>query len=117
MKLFGTLLTAIVFFPIIILADTKMEIYHLLGFVKKSTCKCEQNGILYSCKDAKGHILMKYKYFKKRGKIHSAEDFIRYSASKSELGGEKYRAHCSGKVINSSEWLLQELASYRKKHS
>ncbi len=116
MKLLEVLLTIIVFFSVNILADTKKEIDHLLDFVAKSTCKCERNGTLYSCREAKGHILMKYKYFKKRDKIHSTEDFIRYSASKSELSGRKYRAHCPGRVENSSDWLLRELASYRKKH-
>lgn len=115
MKSLRVLLTIMVFFSVAILADTKKEIDHLLGFVANSTCKFERNGVQYNCNDAKEHILKKYEYFKEKDKIHSAEDFIRYAATKSELSGRKYRAHCTDMTEDSSNWLLRELVSYRKK--
>ena len=116
MKRLGFVLTLFIVLTISVLADTKQEIDHLLKFVENSPCKCERNGTIYSCKEAKGHLLFKYEYYKKRDKIHTAEDFIRYAASKSEITGRKYRAHCGNKIENSSDWLKRELISYRKKN-
>ncbi len=87
----------------------------MLSFVANSTCKFERNGVQYHCSDVKGHILKKYEYFKEKDKIRSAEDFIRYAATKSELSRRKYRAHCTDMTEDSSKWLSRELVSYRKK--
>lgn len=75
----------------------------------------ERNVVQHNCSNAKEHILKKYEYFKEKDKIHSAEDFIRYAATKSELSGRKYRAHCTDMTEDSSKWLSRELVSYRKK--
>lgn len=115
MKLLGSLMAILLFFSINIFADTKMEIDHLLDFVAKTTCKYERNGTLHAGPEAKEHILKKYEYFNNKEKIHSAEDFILYSATKSELSGKRYRVQCSVVTEDSSDWLLRELADYRKK--
>ncbi|MEA3419988.1 MAG: DUF5329 domain-containing protein [Campylobacterota bacterium] len=98
-----------------LLADTQQEINHLLDFVGKTSCTYERNGSMHAGPDAKEHITKKYDYYKE--KIKTSEDFIRYSATKSELSGKKYQVHCPGKATQySSDWLLTELKAYRKAH-
>ncbi|MBU2713328.1 DUF5329 family protein [Zooshikella harenae] len=93
--------------------ETKQEIAHLLEFVQKTTCKYERNGEMHTGSEAVGHIQKKYNYF--QDKVKTTEDFIRYSATKSELSGKHYRIHCQDKPMqNSASWLLKELDSYRQ---
>ncbi len=90
------------------------EINHLLQYVEKTGCTYERNGTKYSGKEAAVHMQEKYMYFK--NKIHSTEDFIAYSATKSEMSGEPYKIHCPGQpVLNSRDWLLKELSRFRQK--
>ena len=97
------------------LASTEDEIAHLLGFVETTKCTYERNGTMHTGKDAVKHISQKYEHFK--DDIHSAEDFIKYSATKSTMSGKFYRIHCDGlQVVNSQDWLLTELANYRTTH-
>ncbi|MBU2708675.1 DUF5329 family protein [Zooshikella marina] len=92
---------------------TKNEIAHLLEFVQNTTCKYERNGEMHAGSEAVEHIQKKYDYF--QDKVKSTEDFIRYSATKSELSGKHYRIHCKGEAVqNSSSWLLKELNAYRQ---
>ena len=93
-------------------ASSQQEIDHLLEFVASSDCRYERNGTMHGGQEASDHIRMKYDYYKNR--VETAEEFIRYSATKSKLSGKKYRIHCPGtSVIDSSDWLLQELKKYR----
>ena len=97
------------------LASTEDEITHLLGFVETTACTYERNGTIHTGSDAVKHISQKYQHFK--DDIHSAEDFIKYSATKSTMSGKFYKIHCGGQpVINSQDWLLTELANYRTTH-
>jgi hypothetical protein len=90
------------------------EIDHLLQYVENTNCKYERNGTKYSGRDAAAHIKKKYAYFK--DKIDSTEDFIEYSAAKSEMSGKPYTIFCPGQpVINSRDWLLRELNRFRQK--
>lgn len=101
-------------FVINLLADTKSEIDHLLDFISTSKCQYIRNGTSYSAKEARDHIVKKYNYY--RDDIKTAEDFIRYSATKSELSGKRYKISCSDRELkNSNEWLLDELHRYRAK--
>ncbi len=93
--------------------DTLQEIDHLLDFVGKTNCQFERNGASHTGTEAKAHMSKKYAYYK--DKIHSAEDFIYYSATKSEITQIRYKTLCPGKTSqNSNEWLLGELKVYRK---
>lgn len=93
-------------------ADTQQEINHLLAFVASTTCQYERNGSVYDGTRAEQHIKKKYAYFK--DKINSAEDFIKYSATKSTMSGKLYKIHCGNMATqNSSDWLLDELKKYR----
>nr|WP_086939967.1 DUF5329 domain-containing protein [Thaumasiovibrio occultus] len=98
--------------PTIALASPQAEINHLLQFVETTSCQYERNGKMHTGTEALEHIEKKYDYF--ADDISTAEDFIRLSATKSELSGKLYRVHCDGvATISSQEWLLAELERYR----
>ncbi len=93
-------------------ASYKIEIDHLLNYVKNTKCLYERNGDRHSGVDAHKHISKKYEYFK--DDILSAEDFIRLSASQSTVSGKKYHIICPDKKrVESGKWLLKELHRYR----
>ena len=92
--------------------NQRHEVNYLIEFIKQAGCKLERNGTLYAGAEAIKHIQRKYDYY--RDDIKTTEDFIRYAASKSEMTGRPYLAHCgSEKAITGEEWLLQELQNYR----
>ena len=93
-------------------AGTTEEVASLLLFVEQSGCTFIRNGKQYDALNARGHIEKKYNYFK--DKITTAEDFIRYSATKSTMSGKPYRVVCNGVEMNSSDWLLAELDKMRE---
>jgi hypothetical protein len=93
-------------------ASYKIEINHLLNYVKNTKCLYERNGDLHSGVNAHKHISKKYEYFK--DDIYSAEDFIRLSATQSTVSGRKYHIICPDKKrVESGKWLLKELHRYR----
>ena len=93
-------------------ASYKIEIDHLLNYVKNTKCLYERNGDQHSGVDAHKHISKKYEYFK--DDIHSAEDLIRLSATQSTVSGRKYHIICPDKKrVESGKWLLKELNRYR----
>lgn len=111
-KAFLILLSAVSFNAI---ASTQDEINHLLNFVASTECKYERNGTLHNGAEAVEHINKKYEYFS--DEIKSAEDFIKYSATKSKMSGKYYKVHCGSKApIKSQDWLLEELDVYRAAH-
>ena len=107
------LILGLLFAAVPVTADTEAEINHLLGFVAATDCQYERNGNMYSGLEAREHIQRKYRYFEK--KVKTTEDFIRLSATKSTVSGKRYGIHCSGmKSVFASDWLLDELGSYRQ---
>lgn len=92
-------------------AGTTEEIASLLLFVEQSGCTFIRNGKHYDAPEARKHIEKKYNYFKDR--IHTAEEFIQYSATKSTMSGQPYRVVCNGVGMTSSDWLLAELDKVR----
>ena len=96
-----------------VLADTTQEIGHLLDYVAKTDCKYDRNGTVHDGPEARDHMNRKYQYYRK--KVKTAEDFIKYSATRSTISGKEYKIRCPGAdVTSSSEWLLDELRRYRK---
>jgi len=96
-----------------VIAATQDEINHLLTFVVSTECIYERNGTMHDGIEAVKHIKKKYVYFS--DDINSAEDFIKYSATKSKISGKYYKIHCRDKApIKSKDWLLAELELYRK---
>jgi hypothetical protein len=109
-KIFGILLFT---FSLNVVAATQDEINHLLSFVASTDCNYERNGTLHNGKEAVEHINKKYAYYE--DDIKSAEDFIKFSATKSRMSGKYYQIHCSNKSsVKSQDWLLAELMVYRK---
>ena len=93
-------------------ATTQDEINHLLDYAGSTHCSYERNGTMHSGEEAVIHIKNKYDYFS--DDIESAEDFIKYSATKSKISGKFYTIHCpDSKPVNSQDWLLAELRRYR----
>lgn len=93
-----------------------VEINHLIKYISDSGCTFIRNGNAYSSAEAVEHIKKKYAYFK--ADIDSAEKFIDLSATQSTLTGKKYTIKCPGKdVVESREWLLEELQALRSRAS
>ena len=88
------------------------EIDHLLQYVAASSCTFVRNGSEYSAEKAREHLADKYRFAASR--ISSAEDFIRYLATKSSLSGEEYHVKCGKIDALSGAWLTAELDRYRK---
>lgn len=92
----------------------KPEVDHLLDFVRQSDCLLIRNGSEHSGEKAVSHIQKKYDYF--REDISTAEDFIKYSATKSTMSGNYYTIRCPDKKeMRTQSWLLEELGKFRGK--
>ena len=94
-------------------ANTEIEIKHLIEYIENSKCTFIRNGKEYSTEEALTHIQNKYEYAKRW--IKSAEDFIKYTVTKSSMSGQPYTVWCNGQKILSAEWLTAELKRFRKK--
>lgn len=96
-----------------VLASAQDEITHLLNFVASTHCEYERNGSIHTGSEAVEHINKKYAYYS--DDIETAEDFIKYSATKSLISGRYYQVHCNDEdPIKSKDWLLNELTLYRQ---
>lgn len=92
----------------------KVEVAHLLQFVKDSACIVNRNGSEHDGASAAKHMKKKYKHFE--DDIQSTEDFIRLSATKSTMSGKYYQVKCPGKqTVKTQDWLLAELKTLRTK--
>jgi hypothetical protein len=103
----------LVFFPSPSRADMALEVAHLLDYIEASNCSFVRNGNLYDSRKAGAHIRRKYAHLKQWTK--SAEDFIRYAATKSSVSGRPYQVICEGSKTPTAEWLTEELARFREK--
>jgi len=93
-------------------AIQQAEIDHLLAFVGTSQCTFIRNGTGYPATEAREHLTSKFNYAK--GRIATAEEFIRHLATESSMSGEPYQVKCGGKVIPAGVWLADELQRFRK---
>lgn len=91
------------------------EIRHLLSYIEGCGCQFCRNGSWYKdTKVVRKHVELKYGYFMKKGQIRSTEDFIKWSASKSEMSGKPYLVKCGdGSPLFLAQWLSDELERYR----
>jgi hypothetical protein len=94
----------------------KQEISHLLGYIQGSRCEFYRNGTWYrDMQVARDHAEQKYNYFDKKGRCNSAEEFITWAVTKSEISGKAYMVRCgSAPSIPTSQWLTEELQRYRQ---
>jgi len=94
-------------------SEQRHEVEHLLNFVANTSCIINRNGSLHAGPDALSHIKKKYAYF--RDDISTTEEFIERSASKSTFSGDTYTVQCGdSKTTTTQQWLMTELAAYRK---
>ena len=93
-------------------AQAQREIDHLLEFVGTSSCTFVRNGEPHPAADAREHLASKYRFA--RGRISTADDFIRYLGTSSSSSGEPYKIICAGKEGPAGAWLSGELERYRK---
>ena len=95
-----------------VVSPAEVEIQHLLELMENSSCQFFRNGKVYTGAKASQHVRRKYDYFK--DKIKTAEDFVRYSATKSEWTGKVYTVRCAAKEPRPlSDWLLEALNRFR----
>ncbi|WP_087018176.1 DUF5329 family protein [Thaumasiovibrio subtropicus] len=94
-------------------ASLDKEIEYLYQYVAEATeCVFVRNGKSYTTLEAVEHMQVKQGYFSKR--IKSAEDFIKFSATKSTTSGKAYLIQCEGQeIVESADWLSSALMSYR----
>lgn len=94
----------------------RSEVDYLLKQVAESACQFNRNGSWYPGAEAVEHIRNKYEHF--RDRIHSTEEFIAFSATKSLMTGREYQVRCSGKEAMATEqWLRELLERYRGEKS
>lgn len=90
------------------------EIDALLKRLRTSGCSFQRNGTWYEAAKATEHLQTKRAYFDKKGKLSSAEDFIRLAATESSMSGKAYQVKCPDQPqVPSARWLLAELAKLR----
>lgn len=94
-------------------SKSKLEIDHLLTYIKNSEVVFIRNGKEYPVADGLKHIQKKFDHF--NDKIITSEDFIEKSATKSEISGSAYFVKLKdNSKIECSKWLLTELKKYRE---
>lgn len=93
----------------------RAEIDHLMNYMEKSGCRFYRNGAWYTDpKAVREHVTTKYHYFLGKGRINSTEDFIKWSATKSEMSGKPYLVKCGdGPEEPLGQWLTDELNRFR----
>lgn len=93
--------------------SVEQEINQLLNFVATSSCAFIRNGDTHQGAAASKHMQKKYRHF--AAEVETAEDFIRYSATKSLFSGKPYRVQCPGQEpALTANWLNAELARMRQ---
>ncbi len=91
-------------------------VQHLHAYVAHSDLTFIRNSKRYTAQEASEHMRKKSEHFK--DKIHTPEDFIRLSATRSMLSGKPYRViMAQGETVKTAEWLTAELATYRKNNT
>ncbi len=93
-------------------ARTRQEIDHLMGYIAAAQCRFIRNGKAYDAQTAREHIQRKDDHLHSR--IRTAEDFIRYAASRSSMSGEPYRIACGNQMVRCADWLHEELVRFRR---
>lgn len=92
--------------------DHLREINELIESIEQSNSVFIRNGEEYQAEEAAQHLRRKWENAGDR--ITSAEQFIRYVASKSSLSGEPYRIRDQNhRETLAKEWLEAELAKIR----
>lgn len=89
------------------------EIGQLMEALSRSGCQFQRNGSWYGAAEAHAHLQRKYDYLLKKGKVDTAEQFIRRAASASSMSGRAYRVRCQGREQDASAWFGAQLRILR----
>jgi hypothetical protein len=93
---------------------SQAEIEGLLSTLGSSECQFYRNGSWHNGGEAESHLRMKYEALRRRGSLHSTEEFIEGAATKSSLSGEPYAVKCSNEPPQpSAAWLGAKLKVLR----
>jgi hypothetical protein len=96
-------------------ASARQEIQHLIDFINRSSCHFNRNGSWYSANEAAAHLDKKYHSAMDKDRLHSAEDFIEYVATKSSMTNTPYKVQCQGQPeIHCAPWLTAQLMQMRQ---
>lgn len=94
--------------------NTAARVEALITHTRNSEVVFIRNGKEHSPEEAAEHLQKKYEHFRKKGKIKSPEDFIKHAGTQSLISGKPYKIRLpDGTEVNSSDWLLDRLASIR----
>ena len=97
---------------VLALAESE-KILKLLDSIERSNLIFIRNGVEYSSRKARKHLELKMS--KVGSRIHTAEQFIEYIASKSTWTGEPYYLKFKdGTIMKTADWLQQILAEMEK---
>jgi len=95
-------------------AVAREEISHLFSYLASSGCQFYRNGSWYMSSRAVSHLHKKYEYLLTKGKVSTAESFIKLAATASSTSGNPYLVKCGeAPAVESAAWFTQELARYR----
>lgn len=95
--------------------NVQIEVNFLLGYLEGSGCEFYRNGTWHDSRAAQEHLRDKYNYLSARNLINTTKEFIERAATESSLSGQPYQVRCNGGgAVTSSQWLLDELARFRK---
>ncbi|HEX5010197.1 MAG TPA: DUF5329 family protein [Planctomycetota bacterium] len=85
---------------------------YLIGIIEHSGLTFVRNGAQHTAAEAAAHVRDKYEHF--RSEIHTVEDFVAKSASKSLLSGQPYLVNLpDGTQQPLGEWLLERWSKAR----
>lgn len=94
--------------------STQQEIQYLIKTLESSDCKFNRNGSWFAPTEGSAHLQKKYKYMADHNYISTTESFIDSVASKSSMSGKAYGVKCGdGKPVESKQWFINTLKSYR----
>ena len=95
--------------------DLNAAVTHLLKETGESGATFIRNKKSHDAKEAAEHMKKKYEHFVKKGKIKTAEDFIRLAATKSLISGKPYKLKLpDGTEHLTAEWMTEALKTYRE---
>lgn len=95
-------------------ARTRVELDSLVSALRTSGCSFQRNGTWHDPATAADHLQKKREYLEGKGRIATAEDFIRLGATESSMSGKAYQVRCPDKpVVPSRVWLERKLAALR----
>lgn len=88
--------------------DEGQKIQLLISAVERSGGRFYRNGSWHPAAAAAEH--MRLKLSRAGGRVETAQDFIRYIATRSSITGETYRIRLpDGREFNSADWLNMQL--------